>query len=304
MKPIFRAVGLLLFSLVLGRAETNSFSIATLNCFWFYDGYTGKGKVELPREGPAHAKKAENLVSLLPATAPLLVAVQEIGAEKDAAELARFASQRYGHPYRVLFLPAKDAKPRETVAALLDTAQGWGVVGNPSRDPELEKLLPWHLSFRMTNFYARVDVCVVRLQPLRAANDVGFQIGQSRALASWARPVFKKDRMANVVILGDFNERRVPGSGTQGISDLIGNNPPITDPMGLRPDSSTHVAGVALDRILISQGLVQGASWYLFKDLEILKHEHTSAGEQKMFTSHFPVVATFVPRFADPSSPD
>src|SRR3954471_3580511 len=77
---VFRCliVAVLLVARVV-KAEEVSF--ATMNCYWFLgQEETTQGK---PRTTEDYSLKAGHLVGLLPAEAPLLVGLQEIGNDQD-----------------------------------------------------------------------------------------------------------------------------------------------------------------------------------------------------------------------------
>jgi len=94
-----RLIYLLLVSLLLafpGFSEERSFTVATLNCYWFFNGQEGKDSIDKPRSTIEYSTKAGHLIGLLPREAPLFVAFQEIGGGEDLAALAKSATTRYG----------------------------------------------------------------------------------------------------------------------------------------------------------------------------------------------------------------
>ena len=66
-----------------GRAA--DISIATLNCYWFFNGDEGKASADKPTSTLEYSTKAGHLIGLLPREAPLFVGFQEIGGGEDLA---------------------------------------------------------------------------------------------------------------------------------------------------------------------------------------------------------------------------
>ena len=68
----------LLVSLVFavpGLSQEQSLTVATLNCYWFFNGEEGKSDIDKPRSSLEYSTKAGHLIGLLPKEAPLFVGV-------------------------------------------------------------------------------------------------------------------------------------------------------------------------------------------------------------------------------------
>ena len=145
---LMRTIYLMLVALVIAVpafGQERSFTVATLNCYRFFNGEEGKGSIDKPRSNLEYSKKAGHLIGLLPREAPLFVGFQEIGGGEDLAGLAKSAAARYGRRYQTLFAHGKDTSTGQNVGAILDTTSGFGVYGRPSRVSELERELSKHL---------------------------------------------------------------------------------------------------------------------------------------------------------------
>ena len=92
-----RTMVLLILSLLLavpGFSQDQSRTVATLNCYWFFNGEEGKDSIDKPRSTIEYSTKAGHLIGLLPREAPLFVGFQEIGGGEDLAALAKSATAR------------------------------------------------------------------------------------------------------------------------------------------------------------------------------------------------------------------
>lgn len=282
----------LLFSLGLARAQsTNTFPFATMNCYWFFSGDENRGKGDLPKNEAELDQKAGHLIGLLPEEAPLFLALEEIGGERDLQKLARAAKARYQREYAPIFIEGNDTSTGQNVGALLDTSRGWGVSGEPVRVSELQRQIAKHLVVRLTNELARVDVCVVHLRVPSGEQAAEKQVDQNRALLRWTMRHLANDPKANIIVMGDFNEAHPAGSPEQSLAVLFQSRPPMVDPFDqLKEKAVTHGQGRALDRILISEGISKGESKLRFADVEIRKHSHARGDERRLYTDHYPVV--------------
>ena len=268
-------------------------SVATLNCYWFFNGDEGKGSIDKPRTGLEYSTKAGHLIGLLPREAPLFIGFQEIGGGEDLTALARSATARYGHPYQTLFVHGRDTSTGQNVGAILDTGTGWGVYGRPSRVSDLERELSKHLVVRLTNSVTSVDICVVHLRRPIGDDGVDKQRSQCRAILRWAMRHLANDPKANVIILGDFNEGHPVGSSGQALSVLFRAKPPLVDSLAtLEGKISTHTDGKAYDRILVADAIAKGLNGLKLERVVIQTHRHGRGEERRSYTDHFPVVAT------------
>jgi hypothetical protein len=226
-------------------AATNSVLLTTLNCYWFF-GEEDSQHADKPLSKEKYSLKAGHLIGLLPREAPLFVGLQEIGNGDDVRALAHAAGRRYGRSYEHLFVQGRDTATRQDVGALLDISSGWGVHGRASRVSDLEKELSKHMVVRLTNAVASMDICVVHLRVPRDAESAARQQDQNRALLRWAMRHLAGNPKANVVILGDFNEGKRPGTPDQSLAVLFQARPPMVDSFD-RPTGkiSTHHNGGA-----------------------------------------------------------
>jgi hypothetical protein len=286
---------LLFISLVLaapGFSQEKSVTLATLNCYWFFDAQEGKADIDKPHTTLEYSTKAGHLIGLLPREAPLFVGFQEIGGGEDLAALAHSASARYGRTYQALFARGKDSATGQNVGAILDTSSGWGVYGRASRVSDLERELSKHLVVRLTNSATSMDICVVHLRRPIGSDGIEKQRNQCRALLRWAMRHLSGDPKANLVILGDFNEGHPVGSDSQPLDVLFQAKPPIVDALTtLSGKVSTHADGKAYDRILVSDAIAKGLNRLRLEGVAIQQHRHGKGEERRSYTDHFPVVA-------------
>jgi len=275
-------------------AQTNSISLTTLNCYWFFNseeiGTTG----ETPKTDQEYDLKAGHLIGLLPTEAPLLVGLQEIGNGKDVAKLVHAANARYKRSYAPLFVQGRDTATKQDVGAFFDTSRGWSVYGGPSRVSDLERELSKHLVVRLTNAVTHIDICVVHLRVPRDADGKAKQVEQNRALLRWCMRHLAQDPKANVVILGDFNENKV-GSPEQSLAVLFQAKPPMRDPFeSLKTKITTHAGGGAYDRIILSDAIVKGLNHLEFESVSIGRHSRGRGDERRLYTDHFPVTVRLI----------
>src|SRR5271170_5710699 len=186
--------------------------ITTLNCYAFFGGNETKMQLGQPQTSADYWRKAGNLVGLWPTNAPLFVAFQEIGGEREVGYLAQIAEARYKHSFQPIFARTKDTFTGEAVGAVLDLNQGWKITGRPGRDPDLDPALSKHLVVRLTNNLSSLEICVVHLR--RGIGKYGLleQRDQNAALKKWAAKQLAINPRENLIILGDFNESKQPGN--------------------------------------------------------------------------------------------
>ncbi len=288
-----------LLCLLLGFAAygQDKVSIATLNCYWFFNGSEGNGRADRPGTKIEYSLKAGHLIGLLPAEPPLFVGLQEIGGQDDVQALARSATARFKRPYRALFVQGKDSATGQDVGAIFNTATGWGIFGRPSRVSDLERELSKHLVVRLTNAVTAVDICVVHLRRPIGADGQQKQVEQCRALLRWAMHHLAKNPKANLVILGDVNEGKPVGSADQALAVLFQTRPPMFDALStVDGKAATHPDGKAYDRIIVSDAIFRGVAKLKLDRVAIQSHRHGKGEERRAYTDHFPVVATL--RFA------
>ena len=281
---------LLLLPGLLAAAHGQTVLINTMNCYWCFGDQPPPANANIKRLTPDEfSLKAGHLIGLLPEQTPLFVGLQEIAAEKDVAALAHAATQRYRHPFQPLFVPGKDTQTKQNVGALFQSDAGWGGCGRPERPSELEKELSKHLTVVLTNASAtKLVLCVVHLR--RPIGDDGERKhrAQCQALLRWSMRFLSKDPNANILILGDFNEKTPPGTAGSDIALLQAAQPPMRDLFTVTqlPDFKTHGQGY-FDRMILSPSLYTGKSGLMVSDLRINKHRHNK--EPALYTDHFPV---------------
>jgi endonuclease/exonuclease/phosphatase family metal-dependent hydrolase len=271
-------------------AQPKPFLVTTLNCYLFFGGGSQTNRdFKQPRTAQDYWKKAGNLVSLLPADAPLLVAFEEIGKLREVEHLAQTAAARYRRRFQPVFVQGKDTFTSENVGAMLCLDYGWGLSEKPARDDGLDPHLSKHLVLHLTNAVTSMDVCIVHL--LRViSGGVEKQVKQNEALKTWAEEQLAKNPRANVVILGDFNETKNPGDAGQSIECLVRDGRPLVDALTFASGKiKTHADGHAYDRILLSPAVVKGESWLKFQSISSQAHSHGKGNERMWFTDHFPV---------------
>ncbi len=267
-------------------------TLATLNCYWFFNGDEGKASADKPTSTLEYSTKAGHLIGLLPREAPLFVGFQEIGGGEDLAALAHSASARYGRTYQALFARGKDSATGQNVGAILNTSSGWGVYGRVSRVSDLERELSKHLVVRLTNAVTSMDICVVHLRRPIGSDGIEKQKNQCRALLRWAMRHLSGNPKANVVIMGDFNEGHPVGSDEQALAVLFQAKPPMVDALStLSGKVATHADGKAYDRILVSDAIAKGLNRPTLEQVVIQPHRHGKGAERRSYTDHFPVVA-------------
>jgi endonuclease/exonuclease/phosphatase family metal-dependent hydrolase len=269
--------------------------ITTLNCYAFFGGNETTMQLGQPRTSPDYWRKAENLVGLWPTNAPLFVALEEVGGEREVGYLAQIAAARYKHSFVPIFAGTKDTFTEEAVGAVLDLNQGWKLLGEPGRVSDLDTNLSKHLVVELTNVLARtsLELCVVHLR--RGIGKYGLleQHDQDVALKNWAAARLEKNPRENLIILGDFNESKPPDNPAQSLWTLVQTNAPLHDPFVLLSGKKirTHANGNAYDRILLSGAIMEGEAGLKFENISVREHPYGKGTNRYWFTDHFPVTA-------------
>ena len=148
-----------------------------------------------------------------------------------------------------------------------------------------------HLVVRLTNAVTSMDICVVHLRRPLGSDGIEKQKNQCRALLKWAMRHLSGDPKANLVILGDFNEGHPVGSDSQALDVLFQAKPPLVGTLStLSGKISTHAAGKAYDRILVSDAIAKGLNRLKLERVVIQPHRHGKGEERRLYTDHFSVV--------------
>ena len=277
-------------------AQRGRVSLTTLNCNAFFGGGETKMQLGQPQTAADFWRKAQNLVGLWPASPPAFIALEEIGGAREATYLARLAEVRYHHKFQPVFAKTKDNYTEEAVGALVDLSQGWGIVGQPGRDPLLDKVLSKHLVIKLTNNFTALEICVVHLRRPIGKYATLEQQDQNAALKKWTEDRLTKNPRANLVILGDFNEFKELGDASASVAALLPPDGPLRDAfLQAGGHFETHADGKALDRILFSEALRNGDAGLKFEKIFVQEHTHGKGPDRYWFTDHFPVTAVFVP---------
>jgi len=171
-------------------------------------------------------------------------------------------------------------------------------------------LLVVHLKSRMVTFPERVDSRKYQWPSLKKYAQGSFvstlrRVGQAMDLREKLDAVFERDREANIVVLGDFNENLQSVTLDTIIGDNIGaNNTELWDfelvpcelslPIEKQYTYIFRGKGTMLDHILISKSMLpffKSATVYN----ELLKEEHVPYRGEKFFPEpdHAPVIAYF-----------
>lgn len=283
--------------------NSNTFTIVTLNCMWFFspDGSDDKQvhNTERPKNQEQYEHKAGHLIGLLPQQPPLFVGFQEIGGEDDVNYLAQSASRRYGRAYQSLFIQGKDSYTGQDVAAIFDPSQGWQLHGQPDRHSDLEKKLSKHLLVSLMMNSNKWDICNVHLRvPRREYEGQQKHQEQNQALLKWSMRHLGPNTNANVTILGDFNEWGKPDSEKQDLAILFtaGLKDAVFKITGKILD--THYGGKSLDRILVSNSILEGTTGLKLIDGGVISHTHGSKKDTNNieYTDHFAVWASLQAR--------
>jgi hypothetical protein len=277
-------------------AQAGKFFITTLNCYAFFGGGETKMQLGQPQTAPDYWRKAQNLVGLWPTNAPLFVGLEEIGGAREAVYLSQLAAARYHHTFQPVFFDTKDIYTEEAVAAVVDLSQGWGIAGQPGRDPELDKDLSKHLVVKLTNDFTSLEICVVHLRRPIGKYAKLEQQDQNAALKKWADGRLANNPRANIIVLGDFNETKPPGDAAAALAVLEQPAGPLRDSFLVTGGRfRTHANGKAYDRILFSEPLLDGEGGLKFEKVFVQPHTHGKGAEKYWFTDHFPVTAIFAP---------
>lgn len=276
-------------------AQGDRVLITTLNCYAFFGGNETRMQLGQPQTAPDYWRKAGNLVGLWPTNAPLLVALEEIGGEREADYLSRIAALRYKHSFLPIFTRTKDTFTGEAVGAVLDLDQGWKLAGKPGRDPDLDAALSKHLVVQLTNNGTTLELCVVHLR--RGIGKYGLlaQRDQDEALNHWAKKRLAQNPRVNLIVLGDFNESKPAGDPAQSLAVLVATNGPLHDPFTLLSGGKirTHANGKAYDRILLSDSIMKGAAGLKFENISVREHPYGKGTNRYWFSDHYPVTAAF-----------
>ena len=288
---IFASVGA-----VSTLAQNGRIYLSTLNCSAFFGGNETRLQMGQPSTAEDYWKKAENLVGLWPTNPPLFIGLQEIGGAREVINLSKIAANRYRHTFQPVFADTKDTYTEEACAGVVDMSQGWKIAGHPGRVPLLESALSKHLVIELTNNFSALEICVVHLRRPIGKLAKLQQENQCKALKKWADSLLEKNSKANVIIIGDFNDAKVPGDDESPLVPLLLPAGPLLDTF-VQVDRvfRTHANGRAYDRILISKSLASGASGWKFQDVFVQRHSHGKGMEKYWFTDHFPVTAVFDP---------
>jgi hypothetical protein len=280
-------------------AQDNRILITTLNCYAFFGGNETKMQLGQPQTPPDYWRKAGNLVALWPTNAPLFVALEEIGGEREAGYLSQITTTRYKHSFQPIFAKTKDMFTGEAVGAVWDLDQGWKLTGKPGRDPDWDPALSKHLVVQLTNSFLRasLELCVVHLR--RGIGKYGLlqQRDQDEALKNWAAKRLAQNPQENLIVLGDFNEAKPVGNPAQSLATLVATNGPLRDPFALLSGKKirTHAGGKAYDRILLSDAMMNGAAGLKFESISVREHPYGKGTNRYWFTDHFPVTVSLSP---------
>jgi hypothetical protein len=74
---------------------------------------------------------------------------------------------------------------------------------------------------------------------------------------------------------------------------LLQTKPPMFDTLTtIKGRAATHADGRSYDRVFVSDSIARGSSGLKLDHVEIVAHRH-GRKERRLYTDHFPVVATF-----------
>ncbi len=230
---LLRAARSLLVIAALLSALRAELRVGTLNCYFLVDpARPPEGR--LADKGPpaeVYSAKLDNLSGLLRDLD--VVALQEVGSEIEALEMAR----RTGMGSR--FVQGRDTYTGQDVATLVAERPGLRVRG-AARVRELENLSK-HLLVTVEENGTRYAILNVHLLRPFGRNEERH-LGQIRALSEWIAASRVAQPATVLVILGDFNN---PARGIL----------PLADSGEATEFAPTHLDNKALDRIFTSARL-------------------------------------------------
>ena len=263
---------LLLSVLLAAQLLATEISVATMNCFLFFDpaiDHSGNVDSEDPLTPAQFTQKTKNLASLVHGVG--FVGLEETGGRSEIEALAKVGGFEWG------FAKGKDTYTGEEVGALYHLP-AWKVTVR-GRVPALDKLLSKHLYVTASQANHTVHLLVVHLIRPIGKNEEKHQ-AQLAALKSWATDLAAKDPKATIVVMGDTNNTAKP-KGTS----LIGLGSEAGEKNGY---AATHLNGSIYDRIiLIGKGTI--------KDVQVVPPPYgakPSKDEKKVWTDHYLLKAT------------
>lgn len=230
-----------LFSAQLLLADV---SVGTLNAYMLFspENHESTG---LKREGYSrddYAKKIRNLSALVSGVGVDFVALQEIGSDVEAADLAMALRTDTGGEWQVCFVQGKDTYTGQDVAAVVRKRPGLRVI-DARRDAALDRLLSKHVVVRLVADGKEYDVLVVHLiRPIGASAEK--HAGQVSAISKWIAS--RATGRSQPVVAGDFNDSNQSLLPYPAANVLVGWQP-------------THLAGKAFDHIYSTQQAVSAS---------------------------------------------
>lgn len=272
------------------RGEVQNWTATTLNTYWFMDPPEAPGdRGDPPETKQQKTTKVENLTKILISTMrgnpPLIIGLQEIGSEDELELLATAFKAETGVTLLPLFKKGRDTFTGQNVGALYNPNLGWKLVGRADRHSDLEKEVSKHLTFTLEKGNNRLTCIVVHLRVPRDGEANIAQQNQIRAILRYTQR-FLKNPEANLLVMGDFNEKDKVGSPSANINILIQNGPMWDTSEAITGPNTTHQkVNRTLDRILISASIGSGAQGIKAENVWTVPHDL----DPKTGTDHYPV---------------
>lgn len=266
-----------------------TWTVTTLNTYWYMDPQDTPGDRGNPPKIPEDkAVKTANLVELLiqanRGNTPHIIGFQEIGGEDELILLRNEIEAQTGIHMEPLFKKGRDTYTGQNVGALWNPGLGWKLVGQADRQRDLEREVSKHLTFTLEKEGKRLHIIIVHLRVPKDPEATLAHQNQMRAILKYSQR-FLKEPDANLIVMGDFNEKE-PVDSTGGDIGILLNNGLNDSSSYINGDKSTHQKfRRTLDRILISPAINENTQGLQISDVWITPHKFSPYEG----TDHYPI---------------
>ena len=306
-------------------AAHEKITIAAWNLEWYFDADKSDNESQTAKEqsAPSDAEykwRVKEIAGAIANFKPTILALEEIENKKVLNDLAERLKTHHQLEYDVGFIQGKDTFTEQDVGFLVRHRPGTQTYarveqsGLSFNNPNLFKIPTKHLALTVVHATPtetqKLTVIVLHLKAGGQLSDEEQRKRQARVLHRWAKKLMSEGHA--VIILGDTNVQTAPANASSsnaiGILRGLHTNTHKDDLADLHEDlpsdgQATHVAGKALDRILLSPQLLDDAG-LVFKNITIRRDVairgtvdnvpmFSVPQAQRDLSDHFPLVATF-----------